>query len=87
MITSLPSLVFLDLSSLLSVQSVNYLLLSLAPQSIELVEQQLILTLCEFPFPLFDELLAEVVYLLRNPERGLSNELFVAATIMHRLFS
>lgn len=66
-----PALVLLYLSYIFAFKRIDDLLLSLPPDSIQLVQHELQLAHCEVALPLFEELLAEGVNLAWNPKVGL----------------
>ena len=85
-IVRFSSLVFLELSRLLSIQSVDDPLLPFSPQSIQFIEKQFILWLCELPLSLTNEVLPETVNFFWNPEWRLWYEVLVTGTKMKRFF-
>lgn len=75
-------LVLADLVGLERRDVVDYALLALPPQLVQLVQQQLQLGLAQLSTSGFDELLAEVVDLLGYPKQSLGDEGLVAGAEM-----
>ena len=57
-------------------------LLPLPPQPVQLIQQQFVLSFCEFSFSSHCELLSEAVDLFRYPEVRLGDKILVAAAEM-----
>jgi len=75
----------LVLSHLISLQRVDMVynsLLSLTPDLVQLVKQQLKLSLRNFTLSTLDEISTVVVYLLWHPKKGLGDEGLVTGTEM-----
>lgn len=72
----------LNLLRLLRIQSVDDSFLSLSPNLIQFVQQQLKLWLSQFTLPLPQELLPKRVNLLREPKSTLRDEVLIAGAEM-----
>lgn len=72
----------LNLLRLLRIQSVDDSFLSLSPNLIQFVQQQLKLWLSQFTLPLPQELLPKRVNLLREPKSTLRDEVLIACAEM-----